>query len=315
MGHEQNYGEDPEAPTPQPELFSLEEEPGGGLPASLSEVAGRQDKVVRHVMEDLGSVCPFVQILDLPVPQTVDYVTDALRMLDRPMAEQVIEVPRISCSPCPSRSLIPEPQTAEPLVEVPTVLSPTRIALRIAEQIVDTPVPQGLGKRRGQGFLPGQSSTAVSSAKRISERTVEQNVDISPGAGLGQGASSSAGPADEDFTGGFRTFLHGKKVRSAGQVVSARLGEHVSSSTLSAHQMARAGEPVDSDGSDVWVLVCPPDIGKSYYWNRRTNSTTRVAPAGVEVVWVAEKPERGNVWYWNQVTGLTAHKLPPLPPG
>ena len=73
-------------------------------------------------------------------------------------------------------------------------------------------------------------------------------------------------------------------------MVSARLGEHVSSSTLSAHQMARAGEPVDSDGSDVWVLVRPPDIGKSYYWNRRTNSTTRVAPAGVEFVWVAEKP-------------------------
>ena len=32
--------------------------------------------------------------------------------------------------------------------------------------------------------------------------------------------------------GFFRTFPHGKKVRSAGQVVSARLGEHVSSSTL-----------------------------------------------------------------------------------
>ena len=165
---------------------------------------------MRHVLEDLGSVCPFVQILDLPVPQTVDNVTDALRMLDRPMAEQVIEVPTISCSPCPSRSPIPEPQTAEQLVEVPTVLSPTRIALRIAEQIVDTPVPQGRGKRRGQGFLPGQSSTAVSSAKRISERTVEQIVDIpSSGVGLGQGSSSSAGPAD-DLLGVFRTFPHGK---------------------------------------------------------------------------------------------------------
>ena len=120
----------------------------------LSEVAGRQDMVVRHVMDDLGSVCPFVQILDLPVPQTVDNVTDALRILDRPMAEQVIEVPKISCSPCPSRSPIPEPQSAEQLVEVPTVLSPTRIALQIAEQIVDTPVPRSRGKRRVQGFFP-----------------------------------------------------------------------------------------------------------------------------------------------------------------
>ena len=104
-------------------------------------------------MEDLGSVCPFVQILDLPVPQMVDYVADALRILDLPMAEQVIEVPKISCSPCPSRSLLPEPQSAEQLVEVPTVLSP----LRIAEQIVGIPVPRGRGQRRVQGFLPRQS--------------------------------------------------------------------------------------------------------------------------------------------------------------
>ena len=68
--------------------------------------------------------------LDLPVPQTVDNVTDALRILDRPMAEQVIEVPKISCSPCLCSSPIPEPQSAEQL------LSPTRIALEIAEQIV-----------------------------------------------------------------------------------------------------------------------------------------------------------------------------------
>ena len=45
-------------------------------------------------------------------------------------------------------------------------------------------------------------------------------------------------------------------------MVSAQLGGHVSSSTLSAHQMARAGEPVGSDGSDEWVLMRPPDIGK-----------------------------------------------------
>ena len=185
-------------------------------PASTSaEVAGWQVCFERHVMEDLDSVCPFVQILDLPVPQTVDYVEDALRILDRPMAEQVIEVPKISCSPCPSRSLIPEPQSADQLVEVPTVSSP----LRIAEQIVGIPVP----RFRGQGSLPGQGSTATSSSgKRISERTVEQIVDfpvqtveqivdISPGDGLGLGSTSSAGAAVEEFTGFFRTFPHGKK--------------------------------------------------------------------------------------------------------
>ena len=113
------------------------------------------------------------------------------------------EVPKISCSPCPSRSLVPETQSAEQLVEVPTVLSP----LRFAEQIVGTPVPHG----RGQGSIPRQGSPA--SGKRISERIVEQIVvfpeqtvepivDTSPGDGCGLGSSSSAGPADEDFTGG-----------------------------------------------------------------------------------------------------------------
>ena len=97
----------------------------------------------RHIVEDLGELAPSVQILDLPVPQTVDSVTDILRSLDRPIVVQVITVPTVSCSSCPSRSRVPEPQSADQLVEVPTVLSPTRIALQIAERIVDTPVPHG----------------------------------------------------------------------------------------------------------------------------------------------------------------------------
>ena len=109
----------------------------------------------RHIVEDLGELAPLVQILDLPVPQLVDNVVDALRIPERPMTVQVIEVPKILVAVIPARSLVPEPQSAEQLVEVPTVLSPTRIALQIAEQIVDTPVPQGRGgKRRVQGFSP-----------------------------------------------------------------------------------------------------------------------------------------------------------------
>ena len=121
-GHEQKYtAKVRKPPTPQPELFSLEEEPCGGLPAPLSEVAGRQGKVERHVVEDLGELAPLVQILDLPVPLTVDNVLDALRIPECPMAVQVIEVPKILIDVIPARSLVPEPQTAEQLVEVPTV--------------------------------------------------------------------------------------------------------------------------------------------------------------------------------------------------
>ena len=188
-------------------------------------------------MEDLGSVCPFVQILDLPVPQMLNVTDTLLRILDFPIAEQVIVVRMISCSSCPSRSRVPEPQSAEQLVEVPTVLSPTRITLQIAEQIVETPVPGG----RGQGFLPEQSSTAISSSgKRVSERTVEQIVDISPGGGLGQGPSSSAGPAEEDFTGVFRTFPHGKSAECrAGQCGPAPARQLMDSGGLWAAQGVR----------------------------------------------------------------------------
>ena len=178
----------------------------------------------------------------------VENVTDTLlRILDFPIAEQVIEVPKISCSPCPSRSRVPEPQSAEQMVEVPTVLSPTRIAVQIAEQIVGIPVPQGFGgKRRLQGLLQEQSSTVTSSSlERTSERTVEQIVDIpSSGGGLRQESSSSAGAADEDFTGVFRTFIKKPKL---GPHLSPRVPASVSSSTL-------AAQPV----SDSWWASLTP---------------------------------------------------------
>ena len=72
-------------------------------------------------------------------------------------------------------------------------------------------------------------------------------------------------------------------------MVSAQLGGYVSSSTLSAHQMARVGEPADSDDSIVWVKLHVAETDKTYYWNR--------APPG------AKTSDRGMVWYFNQVTG------------
>ena len=145
-------------------------------------------------------------------------------------------MPKISCSLCLSRSRVPEPQSAEQLVEVPTVLSPSRIALQIAEQIVGIPAPRG----RLQGFLPEQSSTATtSSLERTSEQIVEQLVDIpSSGGGLGQGFSSSAGPADEDFTGGFFALFPVGKSAQLGPHPSPRVPASVSSSTLTAQPVS-----------------------------------------------------------------------------
>ena len=118
--HYAQRGQKPARAGPSTQYFSLGDE---SVPERVGEPQ-LQARVQRHVMEDLGTVCPFVQILDAPVVQLVGNVADALRILDRPIAEQVIEVPTISCSSCPSRSPIPVPQSAEQLVEVPTVLSP-----------------------------------------------------------------------------------------------------------------------------------------------------------------------------------------------
>ena len=144
-------------------------------PTPLVEVRP-QRRVLRHAVEGLGEFAPMVQILDAPVPPMVDYVAEALRLLDRPIAEQVIEVPTVSCSPCPSRSQVPVPLTAEQLVEVPTILTPTRIALRIAEQIVDIPPSACAVSGSLQGFPPEQSSA---------QRTASQIADIPvPGRGV-----------------------------------------------------------------------------------------------------------------------------------
>ena len=82
----------------------------GEIPENLMEilVARRPPPLVdvrpssraqRHFMEDLGELAPSGQLLDLPVPQMVENVTDTLlRILDFPIAEQVIDVPKIFCS-------------------------------------------------------------------------------------------------------------------------------------------------------------------------------------------------------------------------
>ena len=75
------HGQVPEAPLQK-----------GGRPAPLSEVAGWQSRVLRHVVGHLS-----VLALDVPVPQMVDQLPDIeqfFRALS-PDPEQVIEVPKI----------------------------------------------------------------------------------------------------------------------------------------------------------------------------------------------------------------------------
>ena len=179
----------------------------GTRPAPLLEVLP-QVGAQRRTVDQIGDAVPGLTALDVPVPQMVENVTDTLlRILDFPVAEQVIEVPKISCSSCPSRSRVPEPQSAEQLVvEVPTVLSPRASLCRSrsrssAFQFLRVLVANGVFKVFSQNRVQ-QRRLLLWNA--FPERTVEQIVDIpSSGGGLRQESSSSAGAADEDFTGFF----------------------------------------------------------------------------------------------------------------
>ena len=210
----------------------------------------------RHIVEDLGVLAPLVQILDLPVPQTVDSVTDVLRLLDRPLAEQAISVPKISCSPCPSRSRVPDPQSAEQLVEVPTVLTPTRIAVQIAEQIVDT---------SARGSLPGQSSAAHRPAQSSRGRFAGRIWHM-PAAGLYGYIESDSAKAAYAIVGDVPFFL----------AESCRLGDHVT------FVVGRGADGLEAFDLKVvaWHPLAPSWVPRAVFSCLSTSSSTTVAVHG-----------------------------------
>ena len=195
--------------------------PAAARPAPLMEVLP-QVGLERHD----GIAYELVQALDAPVLQTVEQLPNLVKFFAAlsPVPEQVVAVPKILPHDVPPRRFCRDTQLAEQLAEVPTILY--FLKQRIPKQIVDTPVPFGVGGvsgglqgflpghvkqtvdfpapcsgvRRLQGFLPEQSSTVTSSSssERISERNVEQ-IAVSRGFGddlqdflPGQSSSSSS---------------------------------------------------------------------------------------------------------------------------
>ena len=266
-----------------------------------------QGRILRHVVGHLPAPS-----LDVPVPQMVDQLPDIeqfFRALS-PDPEQVIEVPKILPLDVPMRAALRVTQLVEQLVEVPTTVSYSSLQ-RTVEQHVDIPVPGGGGSVSSlHGFLPGQRSTSSPSRKRISERIVEQIVDPVSRGSL-PGSSSSHSPAgdeeraDEPGKGVFRTFPQVKKSAKVTSHPGSELPPHSSSWTAAAQL----------EDSVEWVRLREKHAGKTYFWNRRTNSTVWRDPAGVEVVWYGEKDEVGGVWYWHRDTRVSTFDLPPLPPG
>ena len=148
---------------------------------------------------DLVRVAPMVQILDAPVPQTVDKLHDVLQFFDRLsfVPEPVLEVPKIYTEDVPMRAVLRATQLAEQLVEVPTTVSYAALLLwqaihgsrqRTVEQNVDIPAVGGSGTGGGlSGFLPGQNYSLTA------EQIVDNPVPRPGGAGDLQGFPSGQG--------------------------------------------------------------------------------------------------------------------------
>ena len=192
------------------EFFSLyEEELGGTRPDRLYEVRP-QARDQRRTVEQIAVYTLIVPSLDVPVPQMANQLLEVCRQLDTPVPEQVIDVPKISSSrQSRSRRVRFAEQTAEQLVEVPTIVSYSSLH-RLVEQNVDIPVPHG-HDRVGGGLLglhPGQSSTAFGGARYFPAATAEQIVDtpVPRGGGVPHPASSSSGLPGTANQGVFRTF-------------------------------------------------------------------------------------------------------------
>ena len=151
------------------EFFEVfDEELGGGRPPPLPEVAGPQALVLRRTVEPIIESFVPVQMIDVPVPQSsMGGVQDQILQRSAEMVPEevilVIEVPKISSLPRPlPRRVLPVPQTAEQLVEVPT--DPVYGVMVLASKVYL--------RREIRGFLSGQGSTA--SGSRVVDNPVPQ---------------------------------------------------------------------------------------------------------------------------------------------
>ena len=269
------HGHVPEHPTPQAagtEYSALDIEDvlaAGPRPDRLACVRP-QERTQRRTVEQTFEA-PLLLTLDSPAPLMVEHLVDVHQFFEALVlvAEQVVEVPKIILENIPVRTLVREPQLAEQLVKVPTILTHSFIRML---QNVDTPVPHGGRGASGglQGFLPGRSSSF----------TVEQTVDIPAPRGGGRrlqdfsqnrvqqrrlssrtltfqfllkvfkvqsSSHSPAGFVDDAFEGFFRTFPQVQKSATLPPHFGSELPPHSSPRTPAACDVPIALEEEESE--------------------------------------------------------------------
>ena len=99
-------------------IFELFDEDTAGLRPGVLAEPRPQERVQRHTMEhivDFVCCAPMVQIVDAPVPQTLEQLPDVLQFFGTLLTdpEPVIEVPKIFPEDVPMRAVLRDPQLAE----------------------------------------------------------------------------------------------------------------------------------------------------------------------------------------------------------
>ena len=233
-------------------------------------LSGPQERVLRRTVQQIVDVAPLPTLDDL-VPQMVEQSLEVLRFfLTRwPVgaeqvwnceARQVIDVPKISQDWTQQRLVdtLRQPQTADQLVEVPTIISFSSLQRTVeqndgipvvggsgaggglsgflpgqsysftAEQIVDNPVPRPGGAGGLQGFRHGQGSTAFSEQITVLPDPGGGHQDFQPVQGSAAFSSDLPGQAGQAV---FSTFHRKKKSAKIPRTQGSELGAESSSWT------------------------------------------------------------------------------------
>ena len=236
----------------------------------------------------LWDICPRLLLMSLCCRWWTSWWTSSLC----PVAEQVIDVPKISLEDIPARRLCREPQLVEQLVEVPTVVSYTSFSQRTVEQTVDNPASRGRGRSGGlQGFFPGQSTTAAAVDISVPRGDLQ---GFLPGQGSTASSSHSPDAENEAGEGVFRTFPRLKKSAASAAIPSPIVPASVSPWTPAAYEdLDAADEPAELE-DDAEPLIeeeedpsgwsaAPSASGRPFFWHRISRRSVWKLPPGASV--------------------------------
>ena len=262
------HGHVPEHPTSQAagtEYFSLDVEDvpaAGSRPDRLSGVRP-QERLQQHPVDQIVDTAPALPILDVPVLLMGEQLVDVLRFFDTlcPVAEQVIDVPKISLEDIPARRLCRSWWNSWWMCQLSCTFLSRKLTfqflvvegdMRIFKVFTLDRVQQRRSFLRN-AFLSGLWSRTwifLEVFKVYAQYRVQQRLRHPQFLGLQLIGSTLRIRCVKVF---FRTFSPPNKSAKVTRHSSARVPRSASSSELSAHQMARAARPQDfSDDGNIF---------------------------------------------------------------